>query len=525
MLGVPYDVLDDAFEDPYDMFGIGGFGDPYDMFDDGYVGVLHGMPGLLYMVDTPSRTHFLTRFGAYKHDDEDPDIVKAAGRGDLAAVKRIIANSMTAAAHEEGGSDSSSECSCDELGSHEDDESEGLSDATDDFLEQDGASELGSRWDPVREGKNSKQLCCIRLVESTVDILGGIVEVNMRELREGLLSEGITMREAERALGMKLKDFLQDRRKRADKFGLDDFVDCRSLRRKMKMAWTRKQARQETAAAAPGVASATEAEAAAEMREAKTAEKQRRRIALVVNAAKRWTEVTEKWGLEKSWEWFGDTPLIAASRNGHPEVVRYLLLELADPTLESCPQEDKYEDAMKAAAQSLRRLGCTLSDSRAGIGQQLACRLLQTAMGYWSEAPYKSPAYGKKRRAKMRNEPRDKEGLRAAMEATAFSEEELAAVAAQHAPPRAHGKGAGVGKGRCRAPEQRHRRSEVVFEGIKGGRKGRAATGPGKGGKGKGKGPQSTGQLLCVCGRPAASACTQRRCNLCCSGPCPRHAD
>ena len=38
--------------------------------------------------------------------------------------------------------------------------------------------------------------------------------------------------------------------------------------------------------------------------------------AAVLNHARRWTEVEEKWGYDKSWEWFGDTALIAAARQG-----------------------------------------------------------------------------------------------------------------------------------------------------------------------------------------------------------------
>ena len=71
--------------------------------------------------------------------------------------------------------------------------------------------------------------------------------------------------------------------------------------------------------------------------------------AQLVNAARRWTEVQEKWGYDKSWEWYGDTALIAAARRGHAEVVRYLLDKaLADPTLESCVTDDHFESAAKA---------------------------------------------------------------------------------------------------------------------------------------------------------------------------------
>ena len=58
-----------------------------------------------------------------------------------------------------------------------------------------------------------------------------------------------------------------------------------------------------------------------------------------MNAARKWTEVQEKMGgYDKSWEWFGDTALIAAARACHVEVVNYLLMEGADPTLPKKPQ-------------------------------------------------------------------------------------------------------------------------------------------------------------------------------------------
>ena len=60
-------------------------------------------------------------------------------------------------------------------------------------------------------------------------------------------------------------------------------------------------------------------------------------------------EAYEKWGYDKTWQWYGDTALIAAARSGKAEVVRYLLAEgLADPTLDTCVSEDNYESATKA---------------------------------------------------------------------------------------------------------------------------------------------------------------------------------
>ena len=72
--------------------------------------------------------------------------------------------------------------------------------------------------------------------------------------------------------------------------------------------------------------------------------KKRKSIKYDVNWSRTWTEVQEKWGYDKSWEWHGDTALIAAARHGHHDVVRLLLLRGADPTLivDLCPWPLKY---------------------------------------------------------------------------------------------------------------------------------------------------------------------------------------
>eukprot|EP01083_Nonionella_stella_P026162 72020_1 len=64
---------------------------------------------------------------------------------------------------------------------------------------------------------------------------------------------------------------------------------------------------------------------------------------------KRWTEVQEKYGYDKSWEWFGDSALIIAAQKGYHRIVYHLLLAGADPMLESCPYDDYYHSALKAA--------------------------------------------------------------------------------------------------------------------------------------------------------------------------------
>ena len=133
--------------------------------------------------------------------------------------------------------------------------------------------------------------------------------------------------------------------------------------------------------------------------------------AQLVNAARRWTEVQEKWGYDKSWEWYGDTALIAAARRGHAEVVRYLLDKaLADPTLVSCVNDDEMESAEKACEvgkQSCERLLATLANSvfteHSQRQYEQNCdrkakydetqNLLAAALPYWEKNRHSSACY------------------------------------------------------------------------------------------------------------------------------------
>lgn len=69
-----------------------------------------------------------------------------------------------------------------------------------------------------------------------------------------------------------------------------------------------------------------------------------------INKARIWKEVQEKWGYDKEWDWYDDTPLIAAVRNNQAEIVKFLLdTGYCDPCWESCPTDDVYETALKVA--------------------------------------------------------------------------------------------------------------------------------------------------------------------------------
>ena len=74
-----------------------------------------------------------------------------------------------------------------------------------------------------------------------------------------------------------------------------------------------------------------------------------------INVSERWRETEEKWGQKKMWDWHDDTPLIAATRRNHFQVVQYLLLMEADPTLQSCHDRNVYETAREVADAMVKR--------------------------------------------------------------------------------------------------------------------------------------------------------------------------
>ena len=77
-----------------------------------------------------------------------------------------------------------------------------------------------------------------------------------------------------------------------------------------------------------------------------------RERAAVVNHARRWTEVEEKWGYDKSWEWFDSTAITVTARRGELAMVKALLLAGADPTLVGCHTDDVNENSAQAAERS-----------------------------------------------------------------------------------------------------------------------------------------------------------------------------
>jgi hypothetical protein len=74
---------------------------------------------------------------------------------------------------------------------------------------------------------------------------------------------------------------------------------------------------------------------------------------VLLNQARRWTEVDYRAsGFTKEYEWFDLTPLALAASHAHSDIVKYLLLEGADPTLKGCPSDDVHMTALGAAKNS-----------------------------------------------------------------------------------------------------------------------------------------------------------------------------
>lgn len=58
-------------------------------------------------------------------------------------------------------------------------------------------------------------------------------------------------------------------------------------------------------------------------------------------------------GYTKEWYWYDDTPLIAAVRNNHFKIAKYLLeTGLVNPHFKSCPYDDLYQSALEVAEKS-----------------------------------------------------------------------------------------------------------------------------------------------------------------------------
>ncbi|KAL7525402.1 hypothetical protein ACHAWF_001344 [Thalassiosira exigua] len=132
----------------------------------------------------------------------------------------------------------------------------------------------------------------------------------------------------------------------------------------------------------------------------------------VANHARRWTEKDYKMsGFAKTYEWFDVTPVATAARKGREDIVQFLLEQGADPTLEGCPYDDEYWDALKAANHALRQSQRT-GDS---AGPRRCVDLINVANLLWGKANYSAARYSKDRRKSFSNRPTSEKELARAL--------------------------------------------------------------------------------------------------------------
>eukprot|EP00929_Paragymnodinium_shiwhaense_P101380 TRINITY_DN64435_c0_g1_i1.p1 TRINITY_DN64435_c0_g1~~TRINITY_DN64435_c0_g1_i1.p1 ORF type:complete len:585 (+),score=50.24 TRINITY_DN64435_c0_g1_i1:28-1755(+) len=386
------------------------------------------------------------------------------------------------------------ESECDDGSSHETDEDDTdvdhdyCSDNTKEYCE--AVAKLGSgdfSWDPVRCNRSEEQLHMIASVELALAEEMGLeddFETIVQSLVFSDLVERYPVQTIADALGMEIAEFMLDRLGRASALGSTRY-EAYDLCRRMHQPHLLKSAAEKTrkkesellkSLSAPNREAYLEGKAAAERR--KAARERRARVLALVNGSRQWTEEGD-YG--KSWEWFGDTPLIAAARSGQHEVVRYLLRDcLADPTLESCPRCDVYETALGPTSSS-----CQFSRPQRYGGptrQRVVERLVRAALSFWhrgdgAHARY-SPAALKKR---CSNLPTDVSALQAAVDAAGFNSEDEAAL--QQDLEAEAAQAAAVA-----AAAEMERRAKI-----------------------------------CGCGGQTAKDCVHRCCGNCCPGGCPRH--
>jgi len=112
------------------------------------------------------------------------------------------------------------------------------------------------------------------------------------------------------------------------------------------------------------------------------------KMRLLVNQTRRWTEVDNASGSSKTSEWHGLTALATAALEGRADVVHYLLMVLADPTLWGCSTKNVHYDAFQAAE--------NCRDSKPG--KVLVKKLLDAVKPFWNPAEYgKSAQYDETR--------------------------------------------------------------------------------------------------------------------------------
>ena len=131
--------------------------------------------------------------------------------------------------------------------------------------------------------------------------------------------------------------------------------------------------------------------------ESKAKDKSDKTFAQFVNDSRVRKEVQEKYGYDKTWDWYDDTALIASSRLGHVEIVKLLLLTgVCDPTLKSCPEDDVYENALEAVRNAKSQYS-TRNVTFNGNSKEVVVEMLEIANKYWEPASYQSARAGNRK--------------------------------------------------------------------------------------------------------------------------------
>ena len=139
-------------------------------------------------------------------------------------------------------------------------------------------------------------------------------------------------------------------------------------------------------------------------------------------------------------KWFSATPLLAASKSGHPDVTGHLLMEGADPSLRCSPLPGVQETALSAARNSLKQMEKTFENILTGDhyiydkdawtetdeilgryfvryrGLEKCVSMLEAARRYWTESEYRDAKWSAQREIAHKvggnpNKPRQKESL------------------------------------------------------------------------------------------------------------------
>jgi len=260
------------------------------------------------------------------------------------------------------------------------------------------------------------------------------------------------------------------------------------------------------------------------------------RKASVLNHAHRWTEVQVKSCYDKSWEWFGDTALISAARNGNFEIVKFLLLEGADPTLSSCPSDDEYETALQAVQNRAKVRNQKLEKLKTGTYEvslseldhdplkfveeafknvniyEQVIKLLQESEKYWETAPYARASFSEERSKALAanpNSPRNLEKYKRAIE--------LISCESNLDPSLVQGAAAKFSELQKRKkilqpPNSKYQQPQISWmSSIQSQKKSNLVASLSKTSNCPG------------CGKAPAKECVNHSCGRCCSGSCPRH--